>query len=79
MDIPGYDNWKLMTPEEDYEASGGKICPWCGAYNTRSCELEEETGCCPWEDSEPDPDQQRDERIENERMSRQFSDDGEAF
>lgn len=79
MDIPGYDNWKLMTPDEDYEVSGGKICPWCGAYDTRNCELEEETGSCPWEDSEPDPDDQRDQRIENERMSREFSDDGEAF
>ncbi|MBB6306282.1 hypothetical protein [Xanthobacter tagetidis] len=29
-------------------------CPWCGAYSSRSCEMEEEVGSCPWEDSEPD-------------------------
>lgn len=63
MNIPGYDNWKLMTPEEDYESRGGKLCPFCGAYSTRSCELLEETGgCCPWEESEPDPDELRDLR-----------------
>ena len=32
------------------------ICPWCGAYSKRSCELEGEMGVCPWEESEPDPD-----------------------
>lgn len=58
MAIPGYDNWKLMTPEEYYEASGGKICPFCGAYDPRSCELLEESGgVCPWEEGEPDPDE----------------------
>lgn len=57
MSIPGYDNWKLMTPEEDYESKGGKICPFCGAYDTSHCELEEETdGVCPWEESAPEPD-----------------------
>lgn len=67
MNIPGYDAWKLRTPEDDYEDRGGNICPFCGAYSTRSCELEEETGgACPWEeaaeDSEPDPDYLRDLR-----------------
>lgn len=79
MDIPGYDNWKLMTPEEDYEASGGKICPFCGAYSTRSCELEEETGSCPWEESEPDPDDQRDIRDEDRRMDRDNPRSGDDF
>lgn len=32
MSIPGYDAWKLRTPEEDYEMSGGRLCPFCGAY-----------------------------------------------
>lgn len=35
------------------------LCPFCGAYSPRSCEMEEETGCvCPWEvtrDDEEDP------------------------
>lgn len=78
MDIPGYDAWKLMTPEEDYEARCGKLCPFCGAHSPRQCELEEETGgSCPWEDSQPDPDDLRDQRIENERMARDYPDDGD--
>lgn len=67
MNIPGYDDWKLRTPEEDYEASGGKLCPFCGAYSTQSCELLEETdGACPWEEAEEeiDPDYLRDLRDE---------------
>ncbi len=66
MNIPGYDNWKLMTPEEDYEQRGGTLCPFCGAYSPRQCELEEETGgVCPWEESEPDPDELRELREED--------------
>lgn len=66
MSIPGYDDWKLMTPEEDYESRGGKLCPFCGAYSTRQCEIEdEENGVpCPWEESQPDPDALRDIRNE---------------
>lgn len=69
MKIRGYDAWKLMTPEEDYEARGGKLCPLCGAYSTRSCELEDEMdGICPWEEfeDEPDPDYLRDLRADKE-------------
>jgi len=73
MSIPGYDNWKLMTPEEDYESRGGTLCPFCGAYSTRSCELLEETGgSCPWEESEPDPDDLRDQHNEDQRMEREL-------
>lgn len=64
-DLPNYDAWKLMTPEEDHESRGGKLCPWCGAYSPRQCELEEEVGSCPWQDSEPDPDYLRDLRNED--------------
>lgn len=61
----GYDEWKTMTPEEDRESHGGLLCPFCGAYSPRQCELEEETGGnCPWEMSEPDPDDLRDLRNE---------------
>ncbi|MET3648080.1 hypothetical protein [Phyllobacterium ifriqiyense] len=64
MSIPGYDNWKLMTPEEDRESKS--LCPFCGAYSSKQCELEEETnGCCPWEEIEPDPDYLRDVRNED--------------
>lgn len=69
MKIRGYDAWKLMTPDEDYEARGGKLCPLCGAYSTRPCELEDEMdGICPWEESEgePDPDYLRDLRADKE-------------
>jgi hypothetical protein len=65
MNIPGYDDWKLRTPEDDYEAGGGRICPFCGAYSTNSCELEDETdGVCAWDEAEegPDPDYLRDLR-----------------
>lgn len=66
MNIPGYDNWKLMTPEEDYESRGGKLCPFCGAYSPRQCELEDERRVCPWEGSEPDPDYLADLRRESQ-------------
>ena len=65
MTIPGYDAWKLMTPEEDYQSRGVTLCPFCGAYSPRQCEMLEETGgMCPWEESEPDPDYLRDLRRE---------------
>lgn len=28
------------------------LCPFCGAYSTRSCDLIEEAGTCPWEEME---------------------------
>jgi len=59
MSIPGYDAWKTMTPEEDRESRAGGLCPWCGAYSKRSCEMEEDMGVCPWEQSDPDPDEMR--------------------
>ena len=53
------------------------ICPWCGAYSTRSCELEEEMGMCPWQeqqDAEPDPDILREDRDERRRIAREDDD-----
>jgi hypothetical protein len=33
------------------------ICPFCGAYSPKQCDLEEETGgVCPWEESEDEMD-----------------------
>ena len=28
------------------------LCPFCGAYSPRSCDLIEDAGCCPWEEAE---------------------------
>lgn len=56
MSLPGYDDWKLMTPEEDRETYGVAVCPFCGAYSTSQCEYEDDTEICPWEESQPDPD-----------------------
>lgn len=50
------------------------LCPFCGAYSPRSCELEEEAGCCPWEESEPDPDELRDDRDERRRIEKEYPD-----
>lgn len=52
--LPGYDEWKLACPDDDRIDT---LCPFCGAYSARSCELMEESGgICPWEESEPEPD-----------------------
>lgn len=67
MNIPGYDAWKLQTPDDAYEARGGTLCQFCGAYSVSQCELREEMGgACAWEDAdeEPDPDYLRDLRNE---------------
>lgn len=45
------------------------LCPWCGAYSPRQCELEDEMGVCPWEESEPDPDILREDRDEKARIA----------
>jgi hypothetical protein len=38
------------------------LCQFCGAYSPRQCELEDEMGCCPWEESgQYDPDQEDEE------------------
>ena len=64
MNIPGYDAWKLASPYDDQD---DQICPMCGAYSPRSCELLEESGgVCPWEESQPDPDYLRDLRADRE-------------
>ncbi len=49
------------------------LCPWCGAYSPRSCEIEDEISgaSCPWEDSELDPDLLRDDRDERRRMEKE--------
>lgn len=56
------------------------LCPFCGAYSTRQCELEEEMpGCsCPWEDQladerERDPDRLREDRDEYARLDREHT------
>lgn len=77
MNIPGYDDWKLASPDEDRSDT---LCPFCGAYSPRHCELEEETmGVCPWEESQPDPDDLRDIRDEDRRMDRDNPRNGDDF
>lgn len=56
-------------------ANGGGLCPFCGAYSSRSCELQEEMGSCPWEDSEPDPDILREDAHERARLEKEYPDD----
>lgn len=39
-----------------------RLCPFCGAYSPRSCDLEEETGgFCPWEEIDDDTEESDDE------------------
>lgn len=48
------------------------LCPFCGAYSPRNCELREETGgACPWEEMAPDPDLAREDRDERERLEKE--------
>jgi len=64
-----------ILPKVYRTANGGGLCPWCGAYSRRSCDLEEEMGSCPWEDSEPDPDILRDDAHERARLRKEYPDD----
>lgn len=53
------------------------LCPFCGAYSARACELLEVTGgTCPWEESrdEPDDDLLRDDDHERRRLLRENPD-----
>lgn len=56
-----------------------ELCPFCGAYSRRSCELEEETGGeCLWE-MDPDilredPDILREDRDERRRLDAEYDD-----
>lgn len=66
----------FQIPQKIYRtANGGGLCPWCGAYSSRSCELEEEMGSCPWEDSELDPDLLRDDAQEPRRLAKEYPDE----
>lgn len=51
------------------------LCPWCGAYSPRSCELEDEMGLCPWDESDPDPDILREDATERARLTMEDPDD----
>lgn len=80
MNLPGYDAWKTETPEDERERIFGPLCPFCGAYSPRQCELEEETdGVCPWEESEPDPDDLMEQRREDREMEARYPRDREDF
>ena len=57
-----------------------ELCPFCGAYSPRKCELEEEMAGaeCPWEsliaDEALDPDRLREDRDERRRLEREDMD-----
>ena len=51
------------------------LCPFCGAYSPRSCDLSEDAGVCAWEESEPDPDILREDRAERRRIEKESADD----
>lgn len=53
------------------------LCPFCGAYSPRACEIEDEDAGieCPWldvMDDEPDPDLLRDDRDERRRLEKEY-------
>jgi hypothetical protein len=52
------------------------LCPACGAYSPRSCELADETGgICPWEEAQLDPDRLREDRDERRRLAEEYGDE----
>ncbi len=75
MNIPGYDAWKLMSPEEERQRDGlmPAECPFCGSWTGEPCFLEDECiegehpPCVDLEDRERDPDTWREERDEAKR------------
>lgn len=48
--------------------SGG-CCPFCGAWTTSACEIEDGHDGCPWE--EMDADEMRDDRDERRRLEKE--------
>ena len=36
--------------DDDVELGEPTLCPFCGAYSIRSCDLFEDAGFCPWEE-----------------------------
>ena len=57
----------------------GELCPFCGAYSPRSCEMDDEfsSETCPWLsalEDEPDPDILRDDRDERRRLAKEYPD-----
>jgi hypothetical protein len=77
-DLPGYDAWKLMSPEDERPDCGDmdEECPFCGAGKGGDCLLDDndkdELPPCIDLGGKPerDPDQWREER-EEARMDRE--------
>lgn len=42
-----------MMGDDDLDDDESPICPYCGAYSARSCDLED-PDFCPWEDLDDD-------------------------
>jgi hypothetical protein len=73
MNLPGYDNWKLMSPEDERLDGDEEQCPFCGSMPGYGCLFEddlvegENPPCADLEDRERDPDTWREEREEAKR------------
>lgn len=39
-----------MTDDDDILIDPPTLCPFCGAYSKRSCDLIEDAGFCAWEE-----------------------------
>lgn len=44
MSIPGYDAWKLMSPDDERPQDDDEECPFCGAVTGQECLLESDEG-----------------------------------
>ena len=76
MNLPGYDAWKTMSPDDERPDDDVQECPFCGSRS--GCGLESDDGdieppCVEnmWGPEERDPDSWRDEQIEA-RMDREM-------
>jgi hypothetical protein len=74
MNLPGYDAWKLMSPDDERPQDESRECQFCGAWPGIACLLEDD--CIEGEHppcyalgryEERDPDTWREEREEAKR------------
>jgi hypothetical protein len=76
MNLPGYDEWKLMSPDDERDVRGGDVeCPFCGAWTGQDCLLDDQNsdgmppciGVLAYRQAVRDPDTWREEREEAKR------------
>ena len=70
--VAGIGSWPSWRMEDCLMA---ELCPFCGAYSRRACEMEDDTGGeCLWDESEElDPDRLREDRDERNRLAQKGS------